>query len=314
MRRSREEILDWEARWRLPTAVATLAAVALIIGSIFVLSDVSGDGSAEILTKADEHGSSVILSGLLQGLGFLLLGFPLVYLFRAAEARSERVRSQLIGLCVAAPIFLAAAAGMNAVSTDKAADKFVSGEVTANLGKGDASKECGEDRKDEGAQDFAKEYDGGTGPLADCTETKIEDDRAEDALGDESLGQFAYWLRLAGVLSLAISLLYGCLNAMRVGLLTRFWGSLGMALGVAAVLLFFQFTLIWFLYFGLLVAGWIPGGRPPAWAAGEAIPWPTPGEKVAEELQGDNGPATGESREASEPRRKRKQRDEGDPE
>ncbi len=64
-----------------------------------------------------------------------------------------------------------------------------------------------------------------------------------------------------------------------------------MALGVAAFLLLIQFTLLWFLYFGLLVAGWIPGGRPPAWAAGEAIPWPTPGEKAAEELEGANDPS-----------------------
>ncbi len=71
---------------------------------------------------------------------------------------------------------------------------------------------------------------------------------------------------------------------MRTGLLTRFWGSLGIALGVAALLLLIQFTLLWFLYFGLLVLGWVPGGRPPAWAAGEAIPWPTPGEKAAAEI------------------------------
>ena len=99
---------------------------------------------------------------------------------------------------------------------------------------------------------------------------------------------------------------------MRVGLLTRFWGSLGMALGVAALLLLVQFTMIWFIYFGLLLLGRLPGGRPPAWAAGEAVPWPTPGEKAAESLEGsepldpsdsgDAGPGEGE-------RRKRKQRD-----
>jgi hypothetical protein len=63
---------------------------------------------------------------------------------------------------------------------------------------------------------------------------------------------------------------------MRTGLLTRFWGSLGLALG--AVFVFFTlFTLIWFIYLGLLFAGWVPGGRPPAWAAGEAMPWPKGG-------------------------------------
>src|SRR3712207_7043707 len=44
---------------------------------------------------------------------------------------------------------------------------------------------------------------------------------------------------------------------------------------------FFPFTLVWFLSLGMLIAGWVPRGRPPAWAAGEAVPWPTPGEQAA---------------------------------
>jgi hypothetical protein len=79
---------------------------------------------------------------------------------------------------------------------------------------------------------------------------------------------------------------------MRVGLLSRFWGSLGMALGVAALLLLVQFCLIFFIYFGLLLIGKLPGGRPPAWAAGEAVPWPSAGERMAKELEPkDGGPA-----------------------
>jgi hypothetical protein len=81
---------------------------------------------------------------------------------------------------------------------------------------------------------------------------------------------------------------------MRMGLLSRFWGSLGMALGVAALLLLVQFCLIFFIYFGLLLIGKLPGGRPPAWAAGEAVPWPTPGERMAKEMEPkDGGPDPG---------------------
>ena len=36
-----------------------------------------------------------------------------------------------------------------------------------------------------------------------------------------------------------------------------------------------------------LIGGWVPGGRPPAWAAGEAIPWPSPGQKAAETLESE---------------------------
>ena len=79
-------------------------------------------------------------------------------------------------------------------------------------------------------------------------------------------------------------MVYTCLHAMRTGLLTRFWGSLGMALG-AVSFIFFQFTLLWFVYLAALLMGWVPGGKPPAWQSGEAEPWPTPGEKAAAELE-----------------------------
>lgn len=92
-------------------------------------------------------------------------------------------------------------------------------------------------------------------------------------------------------------MVYTCLHAMRTGLLTRFWGSLGMALG-AVSLLFLQFTVIWFIYAGLLFAGWVPGGRPRAWETGEAVPWPAPGE--AQSKPSDESEA-GEEGEAGEP-------------
>jgi hypothetical protein len=311
MRRSREEILDWEARWRTPTAAAAIGGVVLFIVSLVVISGLRGDGSAEFLREADAHASKIAISGALQALAFLALGVALVYLFRAAAARSEKVRPQLIGLFIAAPLFLAISAGLTPVVTGEAADAFVAGEAKPGLSKGEASKECSEEREDEGTEDFAAEHDGGTGPLADCTTSKLDDDAAEAAISDADLRGISSGLQLAGLLGLAFSLLYGCLNAMRAGLLTRFWGSLGMALGVAALLSLVLFTLIWFLYFGLLVAGLVPGGKPPAWAGGKAIPWPTPGEKVAEELQpGDEGQNASEPTDPAEPRRKRKQRDE----
>jgi hypothetical protein len=70
---------------------------------------------------------------------------------------------------------------------------------------------------------------------------------------------------------------------MRVGLLTRFWGSLGIALG-AVSFVFFQFALLWFIYLGLLLIARVPGGRPPAWESGESIPWPTPGDRAAADM------------------------------
>ncbi|HEY0279222.1 MAG TPA: hypothetical protein VGC32_13225, partial [Solirubrobacterales bacterium] len=49
--------------------------------------------------------------------------------------------------------------------------------------------------------------------------------------------------------------------------------------------------LIFFIYFALLLVNKLPGGRPPAWAAGEAVPWPTAGDRIAKEIEPkDPGP------------------------
>jgi hypothetical protein len=203
------------------------------------------------------------------------------------------VRGQLIGLVIAAPLFLAAASLFNATATNEAASQFAAGEASSDLTVKEAREECGSDKEAEET-------------LSACTATKVADDKAQNAVSDASTRNLATGMALGGRLGLAFALIYCCLYGMRTGLLTRFWGSLGMALGAGVLLLLIQFTLIWFLYFALLVAGWVPGGRPPAWAAGEAIPWPTPGEKTAAELEGepdaDPQPESGE-------RRKRKQRD-----
>lgn len=281
---AREAVLEREQRWAKPVAFATFAALGLLIASTIVVGSVGGDGEAEILRAADAHSSDVILSSILQAGGLALLVLPLVYLFRAAQARSDRVRGQLIGLVVAAPLFLATASVLNAVATKEAASDFVAGRASADLSVKEASGECRSDQRDEGSQ-FREDYGAGAAALGACARQKVADDEATNAVSDAPTRGVATGFGFGGRIGLAFALAYSCLWAMRVGLLTRFWGSLGIALGVAALLLLIQFTLLWFLYFGLLVAGWIPGGRPPAWAAGEAIPWPTPGEKAATELE-----------------------------
>jgi hypothetical protein len=304
----REVVLASERRWSLPVALITLAAIGLLVASAIVVSPVSGDGDAEILRAANEHSSAVTFSAILQAVAFALLVAPLVYLFRAAQARSSRVRVQLIGLVIAAPLFLSVASVLNAVATDEAASDFVAGKATTDLTvKGESGGCRGERREDAAA--FGEEFGGAGGAggaVARCAGAKVADDEATNAIADAPARDAATGFGLGGRLGLAFTLFYTCLWAMRTGLLTRFWGSLGMALGVAALLLLIQFTLIWFLYFALLAAGWIPGGRPPAWAAGEAIPWPSPGEKAAAEL----GAARGEEPDPEDPgeRRKRKQR------
>lgn len=282
-RRERQAALERERRWALPAALSAFGAVAALVASTVIVGAVSGDGDAEVLLSVNEHSAAVTVSGLLQALSFLLLLPPLLYLFRAAEARSDKVRGQLVGLVVAAPLFLAGSAVLTATTTNSAADEFVAGKATTDLTPREATRECRSDRGDD-ATAFRDDYGRGQAALTDCAATKVADDEAANALSAQSARDLGFGLGLGGRLGLAFGLLYSCLWAMRTGLLTRFWGSLGMAMGVAALLLLIQFTFIWFLYFAFMLLGWVPGGRPPAWQSGKAEPWPTPGEKAAEEL------------------------------
>lgn len=316
------DTVAWESRWAVPVAVATFAAVGLLVGSNLA-SQVSGEGDAEILRSAHEHAGSVLLTGLLQTFAFFLLAAPLFYVFRAVRARSDRVRQQLVGLVVIAPIFLAISSGLTIGARDEAADQFVAGEAKSTLSAPEAQRKCTTERREEGAKAFTEEFEPARGETAQeaCETRKRADDEAKNAIGEASLAPLVSGIGIAGGLGFAVALFYSCLWAMRTGILTRFWASLGMVSGVAFLLgPLFIISLIWFVYFGLVVLDRLPGGRPPAWAAGEAIPWPSPGEKAAAELTGPEGeldydpdssglPEGDELGDGGDERRKRKQRD-----
>jgi hypothetical protein len=59
---------------------------------------------------------------------------------------------------------------------------------------------------------------------------------------------------------------------------------------------------LWFAVLGLMLAGWWIRSLPPAWAAGEAIPWLRPGEPPPDQAGGGAPPGTveGSGREVSE--------------
>jgi hypothetical protein len=87
-----------------------------------------------------------------------------------------------------------------------------------------------------------------------------------------------------------------CLNAMRVGLLTRFMGVLGVICGALIVLPILSplpiVQTFWLGAMALLLLGRWPNGVPPAWEAGEARPWPSQQEIREQRRRG--GGATAE--------------------
>jgi hypothetical protein len=60
---------------------------------------------------------------------------------------------------------------------------------------------------------------------------------------------------------------------------------------------------LWFAITGLMLARLWPRPLPPAWEAGEAIPWPRPGEDLGPPVaeRGESGTVEGSGREISEP-------------
>lgn len=107
-------------------------------------------------------------------------------------------------------------------------------------------------------------------------------------------------LGLAGLLAalaLAVGMIAVMVGSMRAGLLPRWLSVLGILSGLLFLPLFGTTTLqlvptFWLVATGILLMGRWPGGDPPAWAAGEARPWPTQAELCAK--RGTRGEAVGQ--------------------
>jgi hypothetical protein len=107
-------------------------------------------------------------------------------------------------------------------------------------------------------------------------------------------------LQLAGQLAallIAVSFVLVCMQAMRVGLLTKFMGYLGM---FAGALVLFQITqvpvvqLFWLLALGYMISGRWPTGMPAAWLTGRAEAWPSGAQTRARRVaESDSAPGRG---------------------
>ena len=279
---SKEQFLERERRWALIAGIASVAGVALILASFG--ASASGvrtvAGVADRLVEVDSDRSALVIASIVQCIGWFLLAVPLVYLFKAASARAPQVRRGLIGVVIVAPIFLGLGGLLSAASVLDAATEFKD-TPTSEIQSCVAEKQDEQDSGDAAGDEEATNDE----LVEECRDDIARDDRTGASVSGIETG-----LGLAGLLGFTIAVVYCALWGMRTGLLTRFWGSLGMALG--AVFVFFTlFTLVWFIYIGLLFAGWVPGGRPPAWASGEAMPWPKGGRRGdADEGDGPGSP------------------------
>jgi hypothetical protein len=102
----------------------------------------------------------------------------------------------------------------------------------------------------------------------------------DDALAKSTANVITQYLDLLAGLAVAVAMIAIMVNSIRVGLITRWHGVIGI---IAAILIFLPIggaTLevipaFWLVAVGILFIGKWPNGQPPAWESGEARPWPS---------------------------------------
>ena len=104
----------------------------------------------------------------------------------------------------------------------------------------------------------------------------VQNTTAYNAAVGGSLREVLFYIYVLGFLALALTFILVSLRAMRVGLLTRVFGIIGIVGGVLFVIPIVPLPVIQALFLvgtgmTLLEVGGM--SMPPAWAAGEAIPW-----------------------------------------
>jgi hypothetical protein len=258
---TREGQLAWERRWARPAGTAAVAAILLQFVSAIVLAGALGDveGVAEELVAIDGKLGSLLAAGALFAASLACLALALAYLHRATRfRRPEGLRGALVILAIGATA-LAVVAIARWFALDAAAADFRAGE-----------------------------------PIPGVT----SDARAEDVVEDGATPLLRDVGRLLS-LALGFGVLAISLNAMRAGLVSRFLGVIGIVVGVLYALPQVAggpqiVQLFWLGALAALFFDRYPGGRGPAWASGEAEPWPSAGARERlEELGIDRGGSNG---------------------
>ena len=302
------EILERERRFSRPAGIAAILGAILTIAGLFIRgSALDGDSTSELLLDAatGDADGQLMLGAVTSGLGLILLAVPLTLLFLAARDRSERVRGAFLYLAATGAILLAVGGIVNNTAYLNAADDFAAEEEQSSalpsgtlLAQAETTVEATTAGEDDGAATSTSESS------SEEDEEEDANDRARDAIKDASGFSVSAGLQLAGTFAFAIGFFYTSLWAMRTGLMTRFWGSLGMACAVVFVLIvpssppIIIFQLVWFMALGFMLLGVWVGGRPPAWETGTAVPWLKPGEEPPGE-DGDPDLIEGEGRDVS---------------
>jgi hypothetical protein len=265
-----QQQLDWEARLRPRVAIAAAFAGLAILGAevwttIVFRGGPDAPGFLESLERAArpgpigeletlrleaygyyvDHSAQIIGSSVVRALGYLALGLVLVFLATAIRPRNPDYRR-----------YSGIAAMIGSVLAAVALVAYAAGSVNALNDVVDGSRTV----------DAARDISGNSLLLT------------AELLGVSPQSSIAQFL-------LGLGLLFVCLNAMRVGLLTKFLGYLGIIAGVLIVIPLGPLPVVlgfWLFAFAALLVGRGPSGLPPSWRSGKAEPWPSQQEMVEE--------------------------------
>ncbi len=102
----------------------------------------------------------------------------------------------------------------------------------------------------------------------------------DNALAKSTPNVVSQYLDLLAGLAVAVAMIVIMVNSIRVGLVTRWLGVVGIISGVLIFLPIGGATLevipaFWLVAMGILFVGKWPNGQLPAWESGEARPWPS---------------------------------------
>jgi hypothetical protein len=247
-----EEQIGWETRVGRLVALAAFASAILLVAAIAVSSSantITDPDTVDTLRLVRENESSFLIGSILQGLSTALFAPVLWFLYRVIAYRRPEIPPVARYLAIIAPVV----SGLLFVVS-----RFQVAHVADSVGNYLA---------------------------AHAMPPGAADDYAKDQLTGGAL-QTVGGLGLAAGLAMGLALVLIGMNAMRSGVLSRFMGIIGIIVGVLLVLPIFGSVpfvqVFWLGALGLLFLGrWPQGGRGPAWASGEAIPWPTAADRQA---------------------------------
>jgi hypothetical protein len=131
------------------------------------------------------------------------------------------------------------------------------------------------------------------------------------ALTEGSVNIVMEYIDLLAGLALAAGVIATMINALRTGLLPRWMGILGIFSGLLIFLPLGGAELqvvpaLWMVMMGILFAGRWPNAEPPAWAAGEARPWPSGAQARAAKNSDEVVPVPSPPAQAGTSRKRRK--------